>query len=51
MVNEKINVESTDVASTQDVEPAVDGLLQEQGKVMACTEQETESVPKFSGPT
>ena len=50
-VVEEINVESTDIASTQDVEPAVDILLQEQGKVIASTEQETESVPEFSGPT
>ena len=50
-VNEKINVESTDVASTQDVEPVVDVLLQEQGEVIACTEQETESITKFAGPT
>ena len=47
----KINVKSTDVASTQGVEPVVDVLLQEQGRVITCTEQETESVPEFSGPT
>ena len=50
-VVEENNVESTDIASTQDMEPAVDVLLQEQGKVIASTEQETEFVPEISGPS